>query len=331
MNDSLPTRTSVESIPLGSPILSLAGDDIVWNEHNRRERLSNAIASVIGETREIIPGSSILRLVVIPADFQAEVIRWQRELGQREGTTDGMYGVAHGKSMMWGDGGIESTYGIVILSADVVLSSVAEETLLPLLKGIFCHELAHLHEDFVYLQIHKQPHSDKCESWRELQSIMAYQAWSEFFADSIAYRYLKHWNLEDLVLGSISTLLEAKQSITQEIAEYRCGHNLDQLWVKAQEASGHGFSQLAKSAGLIIAGQSDDTDLSKALIEESSKLGVDWLQLIENILLEYGRLTSTPRAELDLCNLEALYERLMNLIGLYPKDQEQRIWIDVPI
>lgn len=337
MSTDLPTRATVEAAPNGRLSISFVYVAQCWEEEERMSRLLDAIVTTINEVQEAVPFWIITRLVVVTSDFPSEVIRWQRELGEQEGVTSGIYGEAHGKALVWGNNTLEATYGVVILSELIALcliEGIAQNQALA--KAVLTHELAHVHDEFIYRQVFGQPFPNETNNWAELRRTLAYVTWSEFFANFVAYHFHKVWGCNDEIFAPTSLIKRISLEISRRIFLYRFDGNMQTLWFSSVSDLLQVFAQSARSLGLLVAAQMDSDDKSEELFALCDEISPSWGNIMRRLTEELGRQPrGLQRSPGLLDQIGLIIERGFHAVGLYPSDPEamdaeKGIWVDVP-
>ena len=330
MDTELLTRSSVESTQGGGLTISLVNVANGWAEEQRLPRLQNAIASVIDEVQTLIPFWAVTRLIEVASDFQSEVVRWQRELGEPEGVTIGEYGEAHGKVLVWGDGGLESTYAVVILSEPIALSFIEGEIRNQAYsRAVLGHELAHVHDEFVYRRVFHQPPPHDQGSWTGLCHTLAYITWSEFFANFTAYRFHKQLGIDGDVLRPAALIRHITLETSKRISFYRLDADMPKLWFPSLGDMSQLFAQSARSLGLLVVAQIGGHDRLSELFASCDQISLDWGQVVRQLVEEFQINLKEPWSAKMLCGIEKVIEDAFHLVGLYPTDTKNGIWVGV--
>jgi hypothetical protein len=328
MNTEYSTRISVESIPVGQHIISLHVTDEKWLDDQCLSLFKDTIASIIEDVYKVIPFCVITRLISVSSDFPGEVARWQQELGKPVGVTSGPHGEAHGKVLVWGNEGTDSTFAVIILSELVALSLI-EETWLS--KAILSHELAHVHDEFEYRRAFTCPPPQQYNTWANVRCALAYNIWSEFSANLIAYRYYKNSGIDDI--PDIQSLLSrATRAISERVSLYWINHNIPELWFPSWGDLEQVFAQSARFLGTMTAAQLEDSDRSAEFFAVCDAISSDWGQLIRQLSSELKKAhqeESWDSRKLDA--LEIVVENGFHLVGLFPEDRDpaKGIWVSV--
>jgi hypothetical protein len=116
MNE-LPDKNFVEAISFGDMVLSVLTSPTPLTTP-QLQQLANQIRSLRDNLRTSskLTGCAICRSVILTADIASEVSRWQDLLGEQKvplSTDENSRAV--GKYFVWGRGGTNTTYAVVII------------------------------------------------------------------------------------------------------------------------------------------------------------------------------------------------------------------------
>jgi hypothetical protein len=289
--EEIPDKASVEMLSLGQCNLNITNCYSEWGEEDRANQLlKNIINTVTLATKMGLAGCTILRLVIATGDVPGEVAKWAKQLGESwRVSSEG----AIGQTLTWGDGVPETTYAIIILSQDIALGLIDEDTELKTFAlNTLIHELAHVHDYLLYLlKIGLEPSLIQ-GNWMSHRLFMARSLWGEYFADSIAYSYvkkhsfIKDYSYRDYITHGITLLKAAKEQINQEIFDYQSHRNIGQVWGVAENQLSGVFNQLGRSLALLISERDDignDININRFL-EEVKSVSTGWEQVVHDLL-----------------------------------------------
>jgi hypothetical protein len=227
-------RSSVEAIPFGHLKCNIIGSDL-WRDTDRVKRLFTEISNLVKEVVERIPGCFITRIVVVAVQTGREITKWQKELGRPEVITDDAVGVTSGKALVWGSGQLSTSYGIVIISEAIAVEIADRGTDFEMCRALLVHELAHIHDDFIWLQRFGPQKPPSNNDWPGIRRAIAGSIWGEYLAEKVAQSYMKQSQfLNALVLAGQNDFAFSRLSIQNQ---YNADRNIVPIWAVADELS----------------------------------------------------------------------------------------------
>lgn len=276
-----------------------------------------------------------LDYIIIPKDFPSELFAFQREKGLREEYTRDELGTAAAKTLSYfKDGGFTQS---IFLDSNKFFLDPAKSEDLEVAVFLINHELCHIHDGYTKYKTIGWCHKPQ----KNLSVILKNRAddiWSEYIANRLALRKINvNGNLEmtfsPIVLGyDLSLLLDriplAKNKIEKSIFEYRYHANINQLLEEVIENA----SQLLKATGrlyghihglnLFDTKQLND-DISKTYFKNTwDSIG----PILQELYKKYPYWSSSN----ELNDLSEIVLKTWNIFGIFPRDTNQGIYVDVP-
>ncbi len=278
-------KISVENMLLGECNLQITNGYPLWHEENRATQLSKYIINVVNNANGFeIGGCAILRLVVVTGNLSNEVKSWSAELGETwRGSSDG----AVGQTLIWGDGKPESTYAVIILSQDIALCLLSEDKEAETFAlGILIHELAHVHDDFICLNIFSHAPSPQQGNWASHRQFLAKSLWGEFFAETHTYPYIKDSELSENILHSVAALKYAINEINKEMTSYQLHKTAEKVWAVAENQLSIVFNHLGRTLALLLSDErvKNNKSLTEKFIAEINLISRDWAKILYNLM-----------------------------------------------
>lgn len=308
----------IETMPLGKCDLSISNGYTLWSEEGRANRLSESIINTIHSAIEQgIGGCAILRLAIATGDFSNEVLRWSKQLGETwRVSSEG----AVGQTFTWGDGQVESTFAIIILSQDIGLGIIAEdEDAKTFAQGILIHELAHVHDNICYLHNFGLEPILQQGNWISHRLFIARSLWGEFFAESVAYPYTKGSDFSENIRLCITLLKDATNQVNEETIAFLTHQNAGKVWGVAEHKLSAVFNHFGRTLALLLADRQvngSDKEIDRFLVAVNS-VSPKWEQIVYCLL----NVLSISGQQLELNTLDCIGEQIDNgfrLVGLEP-------------
>lgn len=278
-------KVSVEKMFLGEWNLQITYGYSLWQAENRANRLSKYIINTVNNSKDAGIGCcAILRLVVVTGNFSNEVMKWSTQLGEtwRDSSDE-----AVGQTLIWGDGKTESTYAVIILSQDIALGLLSDnkesETFA---LGILIHELAHVHDDFICLNIFGHKPILQQGNWASHRQFFAKSLWGEFFAETHTYPYIKDSELSENTSYSITSLKNAIDEVTKEMMSFQTHKDARKVWGVAESQLSVVFNHFGRSLALLISDErvKGNKSLTEKFIAEINLVSKDWAQISISLL-----------------------------------------------
>lgn len=285
-NLGMHNKASVEATPLGTYNVAIYGSS-VWAEENRAQRLNDVILTLVQSTRELgIGGASILRLIVITADYPGEVARWSQELDEEwRVPSEG----AVGQTLTWGNGEPDSSYSIIILAeAEAICLVEGDAELQSVATGLLIHELAHVHDDFHYLFTFGSMPPLRPGDWISIRHFIAQSTWGEFFAETAAYPYLRDYGLQDQLDHALTLLSDSRREIEQEISAFQLHQDVHRVWAVAVDKLSAVFNQFGRVLSLLYFTrvESESDERFDRFLVSTRDVSVAWEHLLHELLDE---------------------------------------------
>lgn len=330
-NPNPPNKRSVETTPIGSMQFLLTNVSSSWSEESRTAQLSNAISNAMHDVIKTIPICQLLRLIVFSANPLSEIVRWQRELGLLEGVTSGPIGEVLGKTLVWGSGELDASYAVIIFPETIALGLLdGDDKLQPCMKGTLVHELAHVHDEVIYLKVFGRLSHIAGDDWPSLRRFYAHAVWGEYFANSVAFPYLKQCDLDAQLDATINFFELNMHRISQAISTYRVDNRMDALWQFALNEMTQLYSQLGRVIALAVGAKDEGgTQLDKFLVDIDER-SVAWGAVVRHLTAELTILEGTKWESNSLDQLKEVIDEGFQAAGFYPKYSDEQFWIDVP-
>jgi len=311
-------KALIENIPFGAINLSIHNGYSIWGENENGNRLLEIVLKLIQNSNDMgIVLCSILRQVIVTCDISILV----KELGNQLNepwrvSSDGVIGQA----LFWGDGTIESTFGVIIISQDIAVDLISENSgVKDLALGLLIHELAHIHDYFYYLINYGPNPTPTQDDWASHRLFFARSLWGEYFAESVAYPYLKTISFQHNIDLSVRLIENGVKQIKNEIFAFGSHKIVAKVWAKAEFELSSVFNQLGRSLALLVSDKmiTGNEDIINHFLFEIYSISSDWEQIIRNLLI----VLETSEQKLDQRIIDSIGEQVDNafrIVGLEP-------------
>ena len=333
MTNELKNLEDVENIPLGAMAISLVrcGSEL-WLEQDNINRLKDEVFKVRDEVIQTsnIFACKLTRLIIFTSNYDNQVAKWQNMLGRYPTSSTDENSIATGKTIVWGNGDIKTTFPIIIINEAIGVGLIQENnlSLKRLCKAILAHEFGHVHDDFMQLNIFGDQPAPKGGDWEGIKLFIAKSLWGEFFAEVVASQYLDRDNINIQSTLTITLSKSCHENIKEAIKIYKADDNIINLWNIVCNEISKTSNQLGRVAGL-ISRQEDRIQLDE-LKNGLGDLPNSWIKLFEEIYDELNRIERIEIKDEKVFDiLEKMIEDLFNINGIYPLQTEQDLHIKV--
>ena len=311
-------KISVENMLLGECNLQITNGYTLWHEEDRTTQLSKYIIKVVNNANgSEIGGCAILRLIVVTGNLSNEVMKWSAELGETwRGSSDG----AVGQTLIWGDGKPESTYAVIILTQDIALGLISENKESEAFAlGILIHELAHVHDDFICLNIFGHAPTPQQGNWASHRQFLAKSLWGEYFAETHTYPYVKDSELSENTSYSITALKYAIDEINKEMTSFQLHRTAGKVWAVAENQLSIVFNHLGRTLAILLSDERvrNNKALTEKFIAELNLISSDWAQISYNLMDIFKTSEMLPSPDI-LEEIGEIVDKGFRAIGLEP-------------
>jgi hypothetical protein len=159
-------------------------------------------------------------------------------------------GLFAGKALIWGNGEIESSYGILFIHEIVAMSILEDDE-----EGCaaLVHELAHFEENLLLKTDNENKFKGvKTDDYEGLCSCYAGCVFGEFFAEFAAAPYYRTKEKVDSHLDlTIQMIKGSKERLGAAVQEFRETEKIDILWGITLEELSRLFNQFGRTLGLL--------------------------------------------------------------------------------
>lgn len=327
MSEQVPNKETVEAIPAGSITVSLTKCcHPVWGDQINISKLNDAVLEVQQELieKKRAVACQLTRLVMFTSDYNGVVGEWMKSLGRPFHPSTDENAIAFGQMLIWGDGKIETTYPIIILNEAIAVGLVGDNDSLKIFsKAILAHELGHIHDDFIQLQIFGK--QGLPSDWLSIRQFIAQSTWGEYFAETVAYAYLHENNLDTQIQLAILLCKSANEKIANAIKEHRLSNNAEILFNIVTSEISKSCNQLGRVSGLISSEENEKSlgNLRDGIVDFS----IEWAEIVDQIYQELNKINQTENRSTDTwTELQKLVEKLFQINGIFPKQEENKWW-----
>ncbi len=332
MSVQIPDKNSVEGTLLGQLNISLLKVTDEWTKQENLDALRDAIVNIKEDIeKRSAAGCRLLRLVIVTSDITQEIFRWQKKLGYPELTSTDENAVVAGKTLTWGDGQLGSTFSIIILSEVIGRGLISEDMgFKNLASGVFAHELAHVHDDFIGIHVFGPESTPANDDWIGIQQYFARIIWSEYFAESVAYVYLEESTISNQIGLCLKMMQSCNENIKREIIDYRSNGDIGQIWNYSCSEISKTLNQLGRVMGL-LAKHSDDS-LRETLIDQIGEISPSLSQLANQLYDELQLIDKNKKwDDATFDNLAIIVSAYFHLNGLYPIQNSEGLRLNIPL
>lgn len=323
-------RAAVEAAPFPSLVIRYTG----WEEEScitaALVRLRDTLSAVVSTGVRVHP----LRLVHVTDDIGHAARLWQEELAEPiTGVTELAPGEGRvaGKQFVWGDGQPTTTYAVLLLSTDTVLSIGGDP------KGpgasTVAHELGHIDDIWWRWGVLGQPrrapplHND----WPALRAFFAEQLWAECAANVRAREFSTPAEVADALALWLALLAERRRAIGTALAAHLNVPDVEHLWGTAIQCFDVLIPQLGRCVGSALRGVDGEPT---ALAEKTAEVNDAWGILVGHTVtslkgLARSAYSDDPPPDWSWAPLEPLVEQAFNLERLEPIQERRGLRIRV--
>lgn len=262
-----------------------------------------------------------LRHVLATRSFASDVMRLQRQLARPELVTNNGQASAVGKSLSWLASATGRTVSVVVLDYDWYLGMIEGQSLA---RGIFYHELAHVHDNVQRQQNRVDVSHPDARDLTAVERFIALSLGAEYFAERVASRQYSEDDLEAFV-GNADSVGSFLADVQREKDAYRDHADLLRFWQQAVRTVGLCADMIGRSVGEFH--RSEHRHLFERFV---SRLGrPKWATAIDAV---GEALQDLPTAGLDPSpTLVATVRGMFHAIGVFPRvEAGGQLYVDVP-
>lgn len=275
---------------------------------------------------------SRLDCIYIPDDFEKAIIEFQiRHDKDKRGYTNNEMDTSFGKVITFKEGGKEKDR--IFLHKAIFISLFKEdEELIQLSINTLHHELCHVHDhsNLDAMHLFKEQYQNQIESLDEILYAHSMNIWEEYIVPRMSARTIDSETAIDIDhIVKLVTYTVEKMSVAKE--EYFQSKDVWKVFYEVQLLSGHLLKKLSTLYGNYKGIFEDDEKGLGSVIDErfeNNNLKDIWISLknnLDNLYSEY------PNWQ-DLSVLKNLNNTVLstwNMLGIYPEDVENGLYINV--
>lgn len=273
-----------------------------------------------------------LNKIIIPNDFEKEIVEFQVANNLAVGYTNSDYGVAVAKTFRYDDG--NDVKQAIFFEKNMFARIICNDTF-----GLIhlYHELSHVY----YYECIGDEFNQLLKSYQFDTNIMkkinnfSYSLWEEYFVSRELVSYISG-NTDCYMEIVINHYNKMKQDIEEDILKYRYDNDLGQLHKSSNIKVKQLFLYMSYSVGM-VAGLEEILKIQfKEEFEKEIESKTNIKGLWEKLYNLYGNIyTSFPNIEEKLDILDDISEEVFSAssyFGIYNKIQEDgNLYIDVPL
>ena len=152
-----------------------------------------------------------------------------------------------------------------------------------------------------------------------------------FFSELVAHQYIQVYEAGYEVSEVISSIEYSHKRLQKAIGDYRCHGEIRELWAISINEVKIIFDLLGRFIGCVATYQEIAHKQLDELFASIENISAKWRQVVRSLVDELYVLKSNEKLEsLKFDRLENIIQEGFQASGLFPKDTEKGLYIDVP-